>query len=275
MNTPQTKVLICDDSATIGTTIASALSEKGFFAYTRNNTENAIISSIISERPDVVISCLTLRDSDIVTLMKKTKEAMIETPAFVVISELYNSFIEKQVMNNGASYFITAPINTDELAEAVEAVSKNSPAIDCHTPELLVTDMIKKICIPAHLKGYRYVRSCILECLADRSLLDSITKRLYPVIAIKYSTTPARVERAIRTAIESAWERADNASIRRVLGYEYTYFSERPTNSEFIAMLTDKVRLQFNFVPITPSQSAGNDRISFFSSSHNDTRAVL
>ena len=269
------KVLICDDSASIGVAIASALRDKGFFAYTRSRTENSVISSVISEHPDVVVTYLTLRDSDAVTLMGKVRELSVEAPEFIVISEMYNSFIEKQVLGNGAAYFISEPIDITELAEAVAAVAKCSPSQSCCNAEILVTDMIKKIGIPANLKGYRYVRCGVLDCLSDRSLLDSITKRLYPIIADKFVTTPARVERAIRTAIETAWERADKASIHSILGYTSSYFNERPTNSEFIAMLTDKLRLQINSALAIQPHFTSSDHISVSASPRAEERIVL
>ena len=269
------KVLICDDSASIGVAIASALRDKGFFAYTRSRTENSVISSVISEHPDVVVTYLTLRDSDAVTLMGKVRELSVEAPEFIVISEMYNSFIEKQVLGNGAAYFISEPIDITELAEAVAAVAKCSPSQSCCNAEILVTDIIKKIGIPANLKGYRYVRCGVLECLSDRSLLDSITKRLYPIIADKFVTTPARVERAIRTAIETAWERADKASIHSILGYTSSYFNERPTNSEFIAMLTDKLRLQINSTLAIQPHFTSSDHISVSASPRAEERIVL
>ena len=272
MNTPQIKALICDNSASVGTSIASSLAEHSIYAYTRSNNESAVMNSVISEAPDVVICNLTLKDTDVVTLMRKIRETVSDAPSFIVVCDLYNAFIEKQVLANGASYFIAEPINTDELAEAVMAVARRNVAPSCHDPEILVTDTIKKICIPANLKGYRYIRSCVLECLRDKSLLDNITKRLYPVIAEKYSATPSRVERAIRTAIETAWERADKLSIRNVLGYDNSFFGVRPTNSEFIAMLTDKIQLQMR------NRIYGQntcDRISFTGNTCESSRAVL
>ena len=244
MNQTQIKVLICDNTAENGTTIASALKDRGFIAYTRSNTKKAIINSILLEAPDVVIGYLTLSDTDIVALISELHGMTACLPAFIVLSELHNSFIENQVMRSGASYFMSEPIDFNELAEAVVAVSKRSAAKNSNKPELLVTEMIKKLCIPPNLKGYRYIRTCVLECLRDRTLLDNITKGLYGLIAEKNITAPARVERAIRNAIETAWERADRKSIALVLGYDYCYFSVRPTNSEFIAMLVDQIRLQ-------------------------------
>ena len=244
MNNTQIKVLVCDNTAAIGTTIASELKAHGLLTYTRSSSEKAILNSIISEKPDVVICYLTLSDSDAVALINELRKMVPHLPAFIVLSEIDNPFIENQVLRCGASYFMAEPINFDELAEAVIAVSKRSAAANSSDPEVLVTEMIKKLCIPPNLKGYRYIRTCVIECLRDRTLLENITKGLYVVIAEKYNTTPARVERAIRNAIETAWERSDKLSIYIVLGYEYSYFTNRPTNSEFIAMLVDQLRLQ-------------------------------
>lgn len=268
MNQTNIKALVCDNTAAIGTTIASSLRERGLTAYTRSNTERAIINSILSEAPDVVISYLTLSDSDVVALINELSRKTTHLPAFIVLSELHNPFIENQVMRCGASYFMVEPIDFDELAEAVYAVSKRSVAKNSADPEIIVTEMIKKICIPPNLKGYRYIRTSVLECLRDRSLIDNITKGLYPFIAEKYDTTPARIERAIRKAIETAWERADKTSIYLVLGYDDTYFTNRPTNSEFIAMLVDQIRLQ-------TSRSAHTRQITATVCPTSEARAIM
>lgn len=244
MQNQNIKVLICDDSATNGVRIAAKLGEKGIYAYTRSNTETAMIHSILSDRPDVVVTDLTLADSDAVVVMEKVRPLLSESPAFVIVSDIANSFVERQIIASGASYFLVRPFDMDKLSDVIRTVAKRSVAPGCTDAEMIVTEMIRKAGIPAHIKGYRYVREGALACIAERSLLDSITKRLYPMIAEEYETTPSRVERAIRHAIETAWERGDKNELHDLFGYNAGYFSDRPTNAEFIAMVTDKVRLQ-------------------------------
>lgn len=244
MQNQNIKVLICDDSASNGVRIAAKLGEKGIYAYTRSNTETAMIHSILSDRPDVVVTDLTLTDSDAVAVMERVRPLLSESPAFVIVSDIANSFIERQIMANGASYFLVRPFDMDRLCDVIRTVAKKTVDIGCTNAEMIVTDMIRRVGIPAHIKGYRYVREGALACIAERSLLDSITKRLYPRIAKEYETTPSRVERAIRHAIETAWERGNRTEMHDLFGYGAGYFSGRPTNAEFIAMVTDKARLQ-------------------------------
>ena len=110
-------------------------------------------------------------------------------------------------------------------------------------PETQVTDIIHEIGVPAHIKGYQYLRTAIVMCVEDMEMLSSITKLLYPTIAKKYKTTSSRVERAIRHAIEVAWSRGRMDTIDSMFGYTVNYGKGKPTNSEFIALITDKIRL--------------------------------
>ena len=109
--------------------------------------------------------------------------------------------------------------------------------------ETQVTDIIHEIGVPAHIKGYQYLRTAIVMCVEDMEMLSSITKLLYPTIAKKYKTTSSRVERAIRHAIEVAWSRGRMDTIDSMFGYTVNYGKGKPTNSEFIALITDKIRL--------------------------------
>lgn len=109
--------------------------------------------------------------------------------------------------------------------------------------ELVVTEVLHEIGVPAHIKGYQYLRSAILTCISDSSMLSGVTKVLYPTIAKKFETTSSRVERAIRHAIEVAWDRGDVDVLSSYFGYTIQSQRGKPTNSEFIAMITDKLKL--------------------------------
>ena len=110
--------------------------------------------------------------------------------------------------------------------------------------DTLVTEIIHEIGIPAHIKGYQYIREAIIEVVADMDLINAVTKALYPSVAKKYSTTPSRVERAIRHAIEVAWDRGDIEVLQRYFGYTVSGVKGKPTNSEFIALIADKLQLR-------------------------------
>ena len=110
--------------------------------------------------------------------------------------------------------------------------------------ETKVTNIIHKVGVPAHIKGYKYLRTAIMKSIVDEDIINSVTKELYPQIALQYKTTPPRVERAIRHAIEVAWNRGEEETLQKIFGYTVQSNKGKPTNSEFIAMIADRLRLQ-------------------------------
>ena len=159
-------------------------------------------------------------------------------------------------MNAGASYFMLKPFDIKVLGERIKAIldidtditseghivhKRQSPA----NLEIIVTDIIHQIGVPAHIKGYHYLREAIICSVNDKEMLESVTKLLYPAVAKKFSTTPSRVERAIRHAIEIAWDRGDIDTLNGFFGYTINTGKGKPTNSEFIALITDKISLKF------------------------------
>lgn len=251
------KVLICDDSAESGIRIASKLREFDIYAYTRKPIGDTILNSILSDTPDVVVTDLSLQDTDAIYIMEKVKSIVAVCPQFVILSDVYNSFIERQVLENGAAYMMIKPIDADELYNVIKMVTVKKTATDCGDAELMVTNLIRSLGIPAHIKGYRYIRTAVLECLNSHMFLESMTKSLYPRVAEIYQTTPARVERAIRHAIETAWDRKDKEVMSSFFGCNIDNFQSRPTNSEFIALAADRIGLSMKNCnqhekPITP-----------------------
>lgn len=244
MENDRIKVLIGDDTADNGIRLASALREKGIYAYTRKMDGNVLFGSILKDAPDVVITDLTFEDSDAIVLMKEIRSAVKDQPAFIVLSDVYNSFIERQVIENGAAYYLAKPYDTDELEKIVRGVAHKKISKQCSDIELVVTDVIRSLGVPAHIKGYHYLRCAILNSIKDHTLMECVTKQLYPFVAQQYNTTSSRVERAIRHAIEIAWDRGNSKEISNYFGYRSDYYRCRPTNSEFIALITDKLRLQ-------------------------------
>lgn len=244
MENDRIKVLIGDDTANNGIRLASMLREKGIYAYTRRRDGNVLFNSIVKDHPDVVITDLSFDDSDAIVLMKEVRSAIKEQPAFIVISDIYNSFIERQVIENGASYYFAKPYDTDELEKIVRGVAHKKVSKQSGDIEMVVTDVIRSLGVPAHIKGYHYLRCAILNSIKDLTLMDCVTKQLYPFVAQQYNTTSSRVERAIRHAIEIAWDRGNAEEISNYFGYRADNYRCRPTNSEFIAYITDKLRLQ-------------------------------
>ncbi|MBR6580878.1 MAG: response regulator [Ruminococcus sp.] len=237
------KVMICDNSAEFGVNLASHLSKKDIYAYTRKNEENIIISSIISDSPDLVITDLTLKDSDAVQLLAKLRSYLKLLPKFIIISDIHNSYIDRQLIECGAAYTLSKPCDKDEIYNVVKLITVRHLPIDCDDAELIITDLIRRLGIPAHIKGYRYLRTAILESAQNPLYLDNMTKMLYPRVAEIYETTPERVERAIRHSIDAAWNRTNKEAMCSFFGCSEENLITRPTNSEFIALATDKLEL--------------------------------
>ncbi|MDE5755183.1 MAG: sporulation transcription factor Spo0A [Oscillospiraceae bacterium] len=239
------KVLIGDDTVDYGITTASALRSYGLYAITRRKDGNVLLNTIREEKPRVVVTDSVMPHMDAIELLKRTKAECDYFPSFIITSVYDNPFIERQIMELGAKYFMLKPFEISLLAERILSLltpeTSNRKEQDL---ELVITDMIHQLGVPAHIKGYHYLRTAILASVENPELLDSVTKLLYPTVAQKYGTTSSRVERAIRHAIEIAWDRGDLDVLNAFFGYTVNTCKGKPTNSEFIALITDKLRLQ-------------------------------
>lgn len=241
----QIKVLIGDDSAGNGVSLANKLREKGMYAYTRRRDCAVLAESIRIDQPDAAVLDISSQNGDVITVMKRAREMGGKIPAFIITSSYDNEFIERQVMENGAARFMLRPCSAEDLCTAINSAlgSRGSQLSD--DMEIVVTDMIHQLGVPAHIKGYHYLRTAILYSIKDKTLLDSVTKLLYPTVAGIYDTTSSRVERAIRHAIEIAWDRGNVDTLNSFFGYTVDTGKGKPTNSEFIALITDKLRLRY------------------------------
>ncbi len=239
------KILIGDDSADYGITTASALRSYGLYAITRRKDGNVLLNAILTEAPDVVIIDSAMPHMDAIELIKRTKAEASVFPAFIVTSSYDNPFVERQIMELGAAYFMLKPFETAALAQRILSLAEQQKtSSSAQDLEVTVTDVIHQLGVPAHIKGYHYLRAAILASIDNPELLESITKLLYPTVAQKFNTTSSRVERAIRHAIEIAWDRGDLDILNAFFGYTVNTCKGKPTNSEFIALVTDKLRLQ-------------------------------
>ncbi len=239
------KVLIGDDSAESGVSIANKLRERGMYAYTRRKDCNVILDSVKNDPPDVVVLDISAQNGDAVSVMKRVRELGVKFPVFIVTSAYDNEFIERQIMDNGASRFLLKPYDADDLCSAINSALGDRANSLSDDMEIVVTDIIHQLGVPAHIKGYHYLRTAILYSIEDKNLLDSVTKLLYPTVAGIYETTSSRVERAIRHAIEIAWDRGNVDTLNSFFGYTVDTGKGKPTNSEFIALITDKLRLRY------------------------------
>lgn len=253
--TNKIKILIGDDTAQYGVFCAAALRNSGFYVITRQKDGVVIYDAIKNEQPDVVIVDAVMPGLDAIELIRKTA-GLQPKPLYIVTSPYENAFIEGQVMAAGASYFMLKPFDVKILGERIKAMLDIDTNITADTEsfrrtgspanlEIIVTDIIHQIGVPAHIKGYHYLREAIMCSVNDKEMLESVTKLLYPAVAKKFATTPSRVERAIRHAIEIAWDRGDIDTLNSFFGYTVNTGKGKPTNSEFIALITDKINLKF------------------------------
>ena len=238
------KILICDDSAENGVKLASYIQDNGFYAYTLSKDVHFLLNTIISDMPDVVISDLVLGDSDAVLLINEVRARVNTIPIFIVISEFDNTFIKRQVLESGASFFVTKPFDYEDLINNILKLTSSLPCQRTGDVELMATEIIRNIGIPAHIKGYNFIRTAIINSVYDPTLIESVTKLLYPSVAVQYQTTASRVERAMRHAIEIAWERGNIDYLREYFCCGGSDLPFKPTNSEFIALFADIIRLK-------------------------------
>ncbi|MFP3154557.1 sporulation transcription factor Spo0A [Lachnospiraceae bacterium ZAX-1] len=218
---------------------------------------------IMSKEPDVVLLDIVMPKLDGLSVMDKIKNDrnLKKHPAFIMISAIGQEKITEDAFALGADYYIMKPFDNDMVLSRIKHVkSRNTMKFNEvrkinayerdhdykeRNLESDVTDIIHEIGVPAHIKGYQYLREAIIMSVMDMEMLNSITKILYPSIAKKYQTTPSRVERAIRHAIEVAWSRGKMDTIDALFGYTISNGKGKPTNSEFIALIADKIRLEY------------------------------
>lgn len=246
-----TKVLIGDDSAGYGVKVANKLRNYGFYTYTRRKDGNVLLDAIVKDMPDVVVIDMDTINIDALSLIRRVKRTDFKSPSFIVTSSYENSFVQKQIMDSGASYFLLKPFDCEGLCEIINDIIQNNEQQSCDTIESIVTEIIYKIGIPAKLKGFGYLRTAIIASFEHPGFLTSVTTQLYPFIANQYNTTSSRVERNIRHAIDHAWSKGKPEILGSLLGYSFEVCIEKPTNAEFIALITHNIIMKYKCSPIT------------------------
>ena len=252
-----TKILIADENVMSRSTIRDGLLRAGY----RNieeatNGEDAILKMTRSH-PDIVLLDVWLSKLDGIGVLRNSHSldwGHEKEPAFIVISSVSNQNVFIQATEAGAELCLLKPVNINSLCEHIQSIvarrRQDIPAAamqDDQNPDIetQVTQIIHQIGVPAHIKGYQYLRTAILLTIKDSDIINSVTKVLYPSVAKKYATTTSRVERAIRHAIEVAWDRGDVDTLNSYFGYTIQNNRGKPTNSEFIAMIADNLRLKY------------------------------
>ncbi len=249
------KVLIADDSTEFGQSCANALKGYGMEVVSCEKDGQAVVKMSKECKPDIVLADVFMPNLDILGVLRELKQADgNKMPMVMAMSGFDNPRLEKETLSAGASYYFLKPFDMHTLAERIiqlsnwrndtsPVISKDNVVTDSDL-ELLITEIIHQIGVPAHIKGYHYLREAIILSVKNTDVINSVTKLLYPTVAKKHKTTSSRVERAIRHAIEVAWDRGDVDVLNSYFGYTIQNSRGKPTNSEFIAMIADKLRLQ-------------------------------
>ena len=200
--------------------------------------------------PDLMILDLMLSKLDGMGVLKAL-QGMQNRPEVLATGTFVTEYISSMLTGFGVQYFMLKPYHSRALIERLGEVRESAAARKGQGPaqstvdiESMVTSIIHEIGVPAHIKGYQYLREAIMLAVADMDVINAITKVLYPQVAKTFSTTPSRVERAIRHAIEVAWDRGDLETLQRLFGYTVSNTKGKPTNSEFIALIADRLQLQ-------------------------------
>lgn len=259
------KIVIADDNSDFNDLLAEYLRDEPDFEVVGSAFNGKEALALVEEhKPDVLLLDIIMPYLDGIGVLEELPDLQLEKqPCVIMLTAFGHESITQKAVELGASYYILKPFNMDLLADRIRQVSglsttrkpsvqnqqstaRNNRSSNNGPPEEDVTEMLHEIGIPAHIKGHLYLREAVLSVVEEIELLGAITKVLYPRIADKYQTTPSRVERAIRHAIEVAWERTNVDVIKKFFGYTINTHRGRPTNSEFIAMVADRIRLYGN-----------------------------
>ena len=255
-------VLISDDNNEFATTLANYLEKDEDMQVVGMAKDGEEALSIISTlKPDVVLLDLIMPKMDGLSVMDTVNRDhdIRKHPSFIIITAVGQERITEDAFRKGASYYILKPFSNQMVLDKIREAGKyHVPEAKSFAPvgnaeasepkinlENRVTDMIHEIGIPAHIKGYHYLRDAILMAIEDMDVLNAVTKVLYPTVAKMHQTTASRVERAIRHAIEVAWSRGKLDTLDELFGYTVNGGKGKPTNSEFIALIADTIRLEY------------------------------
>ena len=264
----KTTVLIADDNQEFSRTLASYIQEQPdleVIGIAKDGEE--AIDMITNIEPDIALLDVIMPHLDGLGVLEKISTMQInKKPICIMLSAVGQDKITQRAISLGAEYYMVKPFDIELLMQRIREIKnfkprgtrnnfvlreiKRTPYVNVNSDkaednlEALVTNIIHGVGVPAHIKGYQYLREAIMMVVEDIDVINQITKCLYPQIAQKFKTTPSRVERAIRHAIEVAWGRGQQEAVENIFGYTVSASKGKPTNSEFIAMIADKLRLE-------------------------------
>ena len=245
------RVLLANGSDEFCERLAATLRQTDRYVIVGTATDGVRAISLLREtNPEFLVVDLMLQQADGMSVLKAAA-ALEKRPVMLVLVEFVTEYISSMFLNLGVQYIMLKPCTPRAIAERMNEIreglgQRKSPAARSRerNVEAMVTSMIHEIGVPAHIKGYQYLREAIMIAVNDMDVINAITKVLYPQVAKTFATTPSRVERAIRHAIEVAWDRGDLETLQRFFGYTVSNTKGKPTNSEFIALIADKLQLQ-------------------------------
>ena len=246
------KVLVADASEEFRTFLTDALGKEPDMEVIANTGDGQEAIRLARELlPDAVIMDLVLENVDGLDVLEELETLPAPHPCILVLSSFIWGSVAEVAASRGADYYMLKPCRVGAVTERVRLLLTQSwaegelPAVPAsgQSLESVVTSIIHEIGVPAHIKGYQYLREAIIMTVEDMDVINAVTKVLYPEVSKKFGTTASRVERAIRHAIEVAWDRGDLETLQKYFGYTVSNAKGKPTNSEFIAMIADRPQL--------------------------------
>ena len=248
------KVILADSSENFGEAEQEIFRNYGMDVLLCEKDGFALLEKIRTFKPDIVVADAVMFHMDIMGVLNALRELPSEDrPIIIALSGSNNMLLQQEILKAGASCCIIKPFELSMLVEKILELAKwsteqqktviNTKNTSDTDLELIVTKIIHQIGVPAHIKGYQYLREAIIISVKDSNAINAVTKKLYPAVAQKYNTTASRTERAIRHAIEVAWDRGDVDIINNYFGYTIDNNRGKPTNSEFIALIADRLSL--------------------------------
>ncbi len=246
------QIMVADDSREFCDLINEAIVQReGFELCAVAGHGLEALAEIEEKQPDVVLLDLVMPHLDGIGVLERLQLMNLpQKPKIIILSAFGQDTFTQKAMEMGVDYYILKPFDFPVLFDRIIQLFEGPKTMnyvkagDSKNMNVLVTNIIHEMGVPAHIKGYQYLRDSIIQVIEDVNLLGGVTKELYPSIAAKYKTTPSRVERAIRHAIELAWDRGNIEMMTRFFGYTINLERGKPTNSEFIAMVADKLRIE-------------------------------
>ena len=239
------KILFCEQNIRIVQGLQHFFSQKDVEIQFCNKDGNLLLERIKDFQPDVVFCDVFLAGMDAIAVKEKAMQLDVVPKLFFATSSFDNDDTVRQVMDAGFSYYFLKPYSFEvAYSRMCQLLELKSPVSTDHDLESKVTAVLHNMGVPAHIKGYGFLRQSIIMAVEDPHVISLVTKRLYPDIAKMNNTTASRVERAIRHAIEVAWDRGNVDVLNEYFGYTINNMRGKPTNSEFVAMISDNIRLE-------------------------------